>query len=173
MGQILHGKATTTHAVRAKTQESEASAAILSKKYGINPKTVLKWKKRDSVEDQRCGANLQLHLKAAYNLRRPCNLKRGGIKPAFASWRARCARNRPCERFRETNRHYLTILNIEQLAFYFYHYSAISYCFSRFPFGFDGPLSLIIGFSLLIIRDLPNCYNLGYPLAFLHPNNKA
>lgn len=30
----------------------------MSKHYGINPKTVLKWKKRDGVEDQRCGAKL-------------------------------------------------------------------------------------------------------------------
>jgi transposase InsO family protein len=56
MGQILHGKATTTHVVRAKIQESEESAAVLSEKYSINPKTVLKWKKRDGVEDQKCGA---------------------------------------------------------------------------------------------------------------------
>lgn len=56
MGQILHGKAATTHAVRAKIQKSEKSAAELAKTYNINPKTALKWKKRDSVEDQKCGA---------------------------------------------------------------------------------------------------------------------
>jgi uncharacterized protein YjcR len=54
MGQVLHGTATTTHAVRAKIQKSEASLLALSEQYGINPKTVLKWKHRDSVEDQKC-----------------------------------------------------------------------------------------------------------------------
>ena len=56
MGQVLHGTATTTHVVRAKIQASEASLLELSEQYGINPKTVLKWKHRDSLEDQKCGA---------------------------------------------------------------------------------------------------------------------
>lgn len=53
MGQIRHGSATTTHAVRAAIQRSQASAAELS--YGINPKTVLKWRKRATVEDFKTG----------------------------------------------------------------------------------------------------------------------
>ncbi len=55
MGQIRHGSATTTHAVRAAIQRSQASAAELSRTYGINPKTVLKWRKRTSVEDRKTG----------------------------------------------------------------------------------------------------------------------
>lgn len=55
MGQILHGSATTTHAIRADIQRSEASVAKLAKRYGINPKTVVKWKSRDSVEDRKTG----------------------------------------------------------------------------------------------------------------------
>ena len=55
MGQILHGSATTTHAVRAAIQRSQASAAELSRTYGINPKTVLKWRKRATVEDCKTG----------------------------------------------------------------------------------------------------------------------
>ena len=55
MGQILHGSATTTHAVRATIQRSQASAAELSRTYGINPKTVLKWRKRATVEDRKTG----------------------------------------------------------------------------------------------------------------------
>jgi transposase InsO family protein len=55
MGQIRHGRATTTHAVRAAIQRSQASAAELSRTYGINPKTVLKWRKRASVEDRKTG----------------------------------------------------------------------------------------------------------------------
>jgi hypothetical protein len=53
MGQVLHGSATTTHAVRATIQRSQASAAQLSQTYGINPKTVLKWKKRTCLEDRK------------------------------------------------------------------------------------------------------------------------
>ncbi len=51
MGQILHGCATTTAAVRRAIQNSQESLITLAKRYGINPKTVAKWKKRTSVED--------------------------------------------------------------------------------------------------------------------------
>jgi len=56
MGQILHGTATTTHATRAKIQNSEASLRELAKQYNINPKTARKWKNRDFVEDLKCGS---------------------------------------------------------------------------------------------------------------------
>nr|WP_306267101.1 IS481 family transposase [Pararhizobium sp. IMCC3301] len=55
MGQVLHGSATTTHAIRAAIQRSQASASDLSETYGVNPKTVLKWKKRTCVEDRKTG----------------------------------------------------------------------------------------------------------------------
>lgn len=55
MGQILHGSATTTHAIRAAIQRSQASASELSRTYGINPKTVRKWRKRETVEDRKTG----------------------------------------------------------------------------------------------------------------------
>lgn len=51
MGQILHGSAKTTHAIRGELQRSQASVANLAQRYGINEKTVLKWRKRQSVED--------------------------------------------------------------------------------------------------------------------------
>jgi hypothetical protein len=51
MGQILHGSATTTHAVRAAIQRSKASIQKLSGRYCVNPKTVMKWKKLDFVHD--------------------------------------------------------------------------------------------------------------------------
>src|SRR5271156_7113261 len=51
MGQILHGSATTTEAVRRAIQHSQASLRAQAKRYGINPKTVAKWKKRGSVAD--------------------------------------------------------------------------------------------------------------------------
>ena len=55
MGQIRHGSATTTHAVRAAIQRLQASLAFLSKELGINPKTVAKWRKRATVEDLKTG----------------------------------------------------------------------------------------------------------------------
>ena len=55
MGQVLHGSATTTHAIRAAIQRSKASLQALSERYGINPKTVAKWRKRTSLEDRPMG----------------------------------------------------------------------------------------------------------------------
>ena len=55
MGQVRHGSATTTHAIRATIQRSEASIATLSRELGINPKTVAKWRKRAIVEDLKTG----------------------------------------------------------------------------------------------------------------------
>ena len=51
MGQVLHGSATTTEAIRRAIQHSQASLRALALRYGINPKTVAKWKKRGSVTD--------------------------------------------------------------------------------------------------------------------------
>jgi transposase-like protein len=51
MGQILHGSATTTEAVRRAIQHSQESLRALAKRYGVNPKTVAKWKARTSVSD--------------------------------------------------------------------------------------------------------------------------
>ncbi|SFF39193.1 hypothetical protein SAMN05216566_14512, partial [Aureimonas phyllosphaerae] len=55
MGQVRHGSATTTHAIRAAIQRSEASLATLSRELGINPKTVAKWRKRQTLEDRKTG----------------------------------------------------------------------------------------------------------------------
>ena len=55
MGQIRHGSATTTHAIRAAIQRSQASLAVLSKEFGINAKTVAKWRKRTFVDDLKTG----------------------------------------------------------------------------------------------------------------------
>ena len=51
MGQVLHGCATTTEAVRRAIQHSQESLRVLARRYGINPKTVAKWKQRSSVVD--------------------------------------------------------------------------------------------------------------------------
>src|ERR1700761_355134 len=51
MGQILHGCATTTEAVRRAIQNSQESLRALAKRYGIDQKTVAKWKQRETVAD--------------------------------------------------------------------------------------------------------------------------
>ncbi|WP_044045259.1 IS481 family transposase [Octadecabacter antarcticus] len=55
MGQVRHGCATTTHAIRAKIQRSQATTAALSRELGINVKTVAKWRKRETLEDRKTG----------------------------------------------------------------------------------------------------------------------
>lgn len=55
MGNILHSNAKTTVAVRKEIQNSKESNAKLAKKYSLNIKTVIKWRKRDKVEDKRSG----------------------------------------------------------------------------------------------------------------------
>lgn len=51
MGQVHHGSATTIEAVRRAIQNSQESLRTLSRRYGINQKTVAKWKKRAFVAD--------------------------------------------------------------------------------------------------------------------------
>ena len=51
MGQVLHGSATTTEAVRRAIQHSQESLRALAKRHGVNQKTIAKWKKRASTAD--------------------------------------------------------------------------------------------------------------------------
>lgn len=51
MGQVLHGSATTTEAVRRATHHSQANLRALAKRYGMNQNTGAKWKRRTSVAD--------------------------------------------------------------------------------------------------------------------------
>jgi transposase InsO family protein len=55
MGQVLHGSATTTEAVRRAIQAREESVRALAKRYGISPTTVQKWRQRTTVADERMG----------------------------------------------------------------------------------------------------------------------
>ena len=48
MGQVLHRSATTTAAVRRAIQHTQESMRSLARRHGIKPKTVVKWKKRES-----------------------------------------------------------------------------------------------------------------------------
>src|SRR3712207_9490768 len=51
VGQVHHGSATTTAAIRRAIQHSQASLRGLARRYGINPKTVAKWKRREDTPD--------------------------------------------------------------------------------------------------------------------------
>src|SRR3712207_8739263 len=51
MGQGQHGSATTSAAVRRAIQHSQESLRALAKRYGVNQKTVAKWRKRTSHAD--------------------------------------------------------------------------------------------------------------------------
>jgi transposase-like protein len=55
MGQLLHGSARTTAAVRRAIQPSQESIAKLARRYDLNPKTVAKWKRRPQVHDAPMG----------------------------------------------------------------------------------------------------------------------
>src|SRR5471032_1658048 len=55
MGQVLHGCARTTAAVRRAIQSSQESLMALAARYDINPKTVHKWRKRSFVADAAMG----------------------------------------------------------------------------------------------------------------------
>jgi transposase-like protein len=55
MGQVLHGSASTTAAIRQEIQDSQESLRALAKRHGVNPKTVAKWRSRTSTADIRPG----------------------------------------------------------------------------------------------------------------------
>ena len=51
MGKTPHGCATITPATRRLIQQSTESLQKLAKRFGIDPKTVAKWRKRTSIEE--------------------------------------------------------------------------------------------------------------------------
>lgn len=55
MAQLLHGSATTTARLKAIFQNSAEPTTVLARRYGVDPKTVRKWRRRTSVEDQPMG----------------------------------------------------------------------------------------------------------------------
>lgn len=50
-----HPRATTNYHIRQLIKESNESSYVLAQRFGINRKTVLKWKKRESLTDLPCG----------------------------------------------------------------------------------------------------------------------
>ncbi len=52
----LHGSARTTPRVRAELQASKESGRTLAIRYGLNPKTVAKWRARSGTADAPMGS---------------------------------------------------------------------------------------------------------------------
>src|SRR3954463_13945302 len=55
MAGLLHGSARTTPRIRAELQASQEATRVLAARYGLNPKTVAKWRKRTTTADQPMG----------------------------------------------------------------------------------------------------------------------
>src|SRR4051794_1745416 len=55
MAAGIHGSARTTPRVRAELQASQATTRGLAARYGLNPRTVAKWRSRSSTADARMG----------------------------------------------------------------------------------------------------------------------
>src|SRR5215212_8131133 len=55
MAAGLHGSARTTPRVRAELQASQEATRALAARYGLNPKTVAKWRKRTTTADAPMG----------------------------------------------------------------------------------------------------------------------
>nr|WP_188773200.1 IS481 family transposase [Novosphingobium endophyticum] len=63
MSQVPRRSARTTEEERRAIRASDESLRILAKRYGINPKTVAKWKKRESADDLPHGPKPGRHRK--------------------------------------------------------------------------------------------------------------
>ena len=55
MGQILHGSARTTEAVRRAIQLRQESVRAAAKRYGVSPTTIQKWRDRETTADAAMG----------------------------------------------------------------------------------------------------------------------
>ena len=51
MGQVLHANARTTEAIRREIRNSEESIAKAAARFNVNPKTIIKWRKREDTKD--------------------------------------------------------------------------------------------------------------------------
>ncbi len=57
MAGLLHGSARTTPRIRAELQASQEATRVLAARYGLNPKTVRKWRARTTTADEPMGPN--------------------------------------------------------------------------------------------------------------------
>jgi hypothetical protein len=51
MGQILYANARTTEAIRREIRNSKESIAKVAARFNVNPKTIIKWRKREDTKD--------------------------------------------------------------------------------------------------------------------------
>lgn len=58
MAGLLRGSARTTPRIRAELQASKESTRSLAEQYGLNPKTVAKWRKRTTTDDAPMGPHV-------------------------------------------------------------------------------------------------------------------
>ena len=58
MGQVLHGSASTTEAVRRSIRRSQESVRALARRRGVSPATVQKWRRRQATTDAAMGPKL-------------------------------------------------------------------------------------------------------------------
>ena len=58
MGHMLHARARTTPEVRREIQNSQESVMALAGRYGVNPKTIQKWRTRAFVHDAPMGPKI-------------------------------------------------------------------------------------------------------------------
>jgi transposase-like protein len=57
MGQVLHGCAHTTEAVRRAIQLQQESVRALAHRFGVSPTTIQKWRQRTNTADATMGPN--------------------------------------------------------------------------------------------------------------------
>ncbi len=83
MGQILHACARTTEAMRRDIQNSEESLIVLSKRYGINPKTVAKWRSRkgEGLSDRKMGSKMSRSVLSEIDEAVICEFRRQTLLP--------------------------------------------------------------------------------------------
>ena len=51
MGQVLHSNAKTTEAIRREIRNSKESIVKAAARFNVNPKTIIKWRKREDTKD--------------------------------------------------------------------------------------------------------------------------
>ena len=67
MGQILHGSASTTEALRRAIQHSQERVKVLTDRNGVNPNSVSKWKHREPVAGRKTASLCVLECMSVRN----------------------------------------------------------------------------------------------------------
>jgi uncharacterized protein YjcR len=81
MASVLHGSARTTPCLRAEFQASKESTRALAARYGLNPKTVKKWRSRTTTADAPMGPKARKSTGADAGR----GSHRGGVPPEDAA----------------------------------------------------------------------------------------